>query len=159
MPQMTNLLVKDDAATPIEVTLLPVSDSPDDVWRSNIDGVPLDGQIRYTLRTEVLKNGGSKTTAKLEVPVMETLGTAGTQVGYVAPPKVAHVTTTIITQFSDKRSVKQNRSDSLKMALGLAQGASDITATGILANTAAGSAFATTILPIPYAFVSVIKPS
>jgi len=79
---MTNLLVKDDAASPVEYTFKPVTDkdgSP--YWRTSISGVPLEGQMRYRLTEEQLKDGNWKRTAKLEVPVMETLGASGTSAG------------------------------------------------------------------------------
>lgn len=160
MPAMDNILVKDDTVTtPVEFTLLPVTDTPDPIWRASVAGVPLDGQVRCTLQSSELKNGGSKMSVKLEVPVLETLGASGTSAGYVAPPKVAYTTVCIFTMFSDRRSTSQDRANALKMALGVLQGASATTATGILANTAAGNAFVNSVLPIPYAFTRVIKPN
>ncbi len=160
MSTMTNLLVKDDTVTtPVEYTLIPVTDTPFPQWRASVSGVPLDGQIRFSLADEAVKSGGYKMTAKLEVPVMETLGASGTSAGYVAPPKVAHVVTCIFTMFSDRRATTQNRADALKMAIGMLQGASSTTATGVLANTSAGNAFVTSVLPIPNAFVNQIKPN
>lgn len=160
MPQMDNILVKDDTVTtPVEFTLAPVADNPNCIWRGNVANVPMDGQIRLTLGQETLKTGGNKMTAKLEVPVLETLGASGTSAGYVAPPKVAFVTTAIFTMFSDRRSTTQNRADTLKMMLGALQGASNVTATGVLANTSAGNAFVNSVLPMPLAFTRVIKPS
>lgn len=160
MPIMTNLLVKDDTVTtPVEFTLIPITDSPDNVWRASVPGTPLDGQIRFTLSSLLLKSGGYKMTAKLEVPVMETLGASGTAAGYVAPPKVAYVNTAIFTMFSDRRSTTQNRADLLKMILGLLQGASATTATGVLNNASAGQAFATSVLPVTNAMVQVIRPN
>jgi hypothetical protein len=45
------------------------------------------------------------------------------------------------------------------MALGILQGASATTATGILANTAAGNAFVNSVLPVTQALIRVIKPN
>jgi hypothetical protein len=157
MSNMTDLLVKDDAATPIEITLIPVTDTPDSVWRAGLAGVPLFGQPRLTVSVGTTKSG-LKITAKLEVPVMETLGASGTSSGYVAPPKVAYVDTIITTMFADGRSTKQDRANLLKLHLGIIQGASATTATGVLANTAAGSAFVESVLPIVETFVSAIRP-
>ncbi len=160
MAAMTNLLVKDDTVTtPVEFTLTPVSDTPIPKWRGSVANVPLEGQIRYEASAVKQKNGSYKITAKLEVPVLETLGASGTSAGYVAPPKVAYVTTCIFTMFADKRSTSQNRADALKLALGLIQGASSTTATGILANTAAGNAFVNSTLPIPQLYTAVIVPN
>jgi hypothetical protein len=160
MAAMDNILVKDDTVTtPVEFTLVPITDTPNPLWRASVANVPLEGQVRLTLSSETTKNGGSKMTVKLEVPVLETLGASGTSAGYVAPPKVAYVTTCIFTMFSDRRSTTQNRADALKMALGILQGASATTATGILANTAAGNAFVNSVLPVTQALIRVIKPN
>lgn len=86
MPAMTNLLIKDDAATPVEYTFIPVTDTPYPIWRTAIANVPFEGQMRFSVTQTKLKNGNYKLTGKLEVPVMETLGASGTSSGYVAPP-------------------------------------------------------------------------
>lgn len=159
MAAMTNLLVKDDAGTPVEFTLVPVTDTPIPFWRSNIAGVPIEGQMRVTCQQEKLKNGSYRITMKTEVPVMETLGASGTSAGYVAPPKVAYVNTAISTIFADKRSTSADRANLVKIHLGLIQGASATTATGILANTAAGQAFVNSTLPFPAHFIGLILPN
>jgi hypothetical protein len=159
MAQMTNILVKDDAAAPKEWTLIPVSDDPP-VWRANDTAIPLMGQPRLTVSDpEQLKSGDWKVTAKLEVPVMETLGASGTSAGYVAPPSVAYTTTFIVTMFASSRSTLVDRANGLKMMAGILQGASSTTATGTLANTAAGSAWANSVLPITQFFTSLVVPN
>lgn len=160
MPAMTNLLVKDDTVTtPVEFTFTPVTDTPIPFWRTAVANVPLEGQMRAYASATKQKNGSYKITVKLEVPVMETLGASGTSAGYVAPPKVAYVNTAIFTMFADKRSTTQDRANLLKLALGLVQGASSTTATGILANTAAGNAFVNSVLPIPQLYTAVVVPN
>lgn len=160
MAAMDNILVKDDTiTTPVEFTLIPVTDTPSPLWRASVAGTPLDGQLQLTLSDDQLKNGGHKMTVKLEVPVMETLGASGTSAGYVAPPKVAYKTVCIFTMFSDRRSTTQDRANALKMAIGILQGASATTATGVLANTSAGNAFVNSVLPVTQALVRVIKPN
>jgi hypothetical protein len=157
---MTNLLVKDDAASPVEYTFKPITDkdgSP--YWRTSISGVPLEGQMRFRLSEEQLKDGNWKRTAKLEVPVMETLGASGTSAGYVAPPKVAYVETMIFTHFSNRRSTGADRANSLKLMVGLLQGASSTTATGVLNQASAGSAFANSVLPVPLFYANGEIPS
>lgn len=155
MAAMGNLLVKDDASSPVEYTFRPVTDkdgSP--YYRTSVASVPLEGQMRFRLTEEQLKDGNWKRTAKLEVPVMETLGASGTSAGYVAPPKVAYVETMIFTHFSNRRSTVADRANTLKLAIGILQGASATTATGILSNTAAGQAFTSSILPVVLFFTS-----
>lgn len=159
MGAMTNFLVKDDATSPSEQSLVPVSDNPDPFWRSSIAGVPIAGQIRLTLMQEKLKSGGFRLSAKIEVPVMETLGASGTSAGYVAPPKVAYTTTAIFTMFADARSTTADRANTMKMLIGLLQGASSTTATGVLNNTSAGDAWKTNSSPCVAHFVSLITPN
>jgi hypothetical protein len=159
MPAMTNLLVKDDAASPKEWTLVPVTDTPNPSWRANDTTLPLEAQPRFTETVERLKSGSYKITAKLELPVLETLGASGTSLGYVAPPKVAYVTTCIFTMFADGRSTAIDRANALKMIVGLLQGSSSTTATGVLNQASAGSAFASSVLPITQSVVAVLLPN
>lgn len=160
MSAMTNILVKDDTVTtPVEFTLAPVTDTPMPLWRAGVAGVPVDGQVRLSMNTERLKNGSFKSTVKLEVPVLETLGASGTSSGYVAPPKVAYVTTGIFTMFSDKRSTTQDRANTLKMMVGVLQGASSTTATGVLNQASAGNAFVASVLPVTNAVIQLINPN
>jgi hypothetical protein len=157
---MDNILVKDDTiTTPVEFTLNPVTDTPAPFWRASVANVPLDGQIRLTLLSNEQQKSGVKTSVKLEVPVLETLGASGSSSGYVAPPKVAHVVTGIFTMFSSPRATNQDRANAMKMMVGILQGASATTATGILANTATGNAFVNSTLPVTQAFVKLIRPS
>lgn len=159
MAAMTNLLVKDDAATIKEWTLVPVTDTPFPQWRANDAALPLEAQPRYSEVVEVLKSGDYKITAKLELPVLETLGASGTALGYVAAPKVAYVTTVITTMFASKRSSIADRANALKMSTGVLQGASSTTATGVLNQASAASAFATSVLPGPLSFTGPILPN
>jgi hypothetical protein len=159
MGAMANILVKDDAASPKEWTLVPVTDTPNPFWRASDAAIPIDGQPRLTQSVERVSSGAYKITAKLEVPVMETLGASGSSAGYVAPPKVAYVTPVIVTMFADGRSTVVDRANALKMMIGVLQGASATTATGILSNTAAGSAWANSVLPGPLLFTSLVVPN
>ncbi len=159
MGAMANLLVKDDATSPVEITFIPVTDTPTPFYRASIAGVPFEGQPRVTLSSEKLKNGSYKYTAKVEVPVMETLGASGTSAGYVAPPKVAYTNVIIFSMFADGRSTQADRANLLKLAVGIIQGASSTTATGILANTAAGDAWKNSTLPVPLMFTQGVLPN
>lgn len=160
MPAMTNLLVKDDAATPKEWTLQPITDAGGmPIWRSDDAAVALEGQVRITASVDQVKSGDYKITVKLEVPIMETLGASGTSAGYVAPQKVAHTVTSIFTMFASKRSTKVDRANALKMCVGLLQGASSTTATGILSQTAAGDAWKNSALPIAAMFTQMAVPN
>jgi hypothetical protein len=156
---MTNLLVKDDAATPKEWTLVPVTDTPVPLWRANDSSLPLEAEPRITASSEQVKSGDYKITAKLELPVLETLGASGTALGYVAGPKVAYNTTIIVTMFASRRSTAIDRSNALKMMVGLLQGASSTTATGTLDQASAGSAFDSSTAPITQLFSDLVVPN
>lgn len=159
MGQMTNILVKDDANPAVEQTLVPITDTPNPLWRANASGVPIEGQIRCTFSEELMKNGSYRIQIKTEVPVMETLGASGSSSGYVAPQKVAYVNTAFMTMFANKRSTTADRANLLKLHLGICQGASGTTATGVLNNASAADAFKTSVLPGPQLFTAVILPS
>lgn len=134
MAAMTNLLIKDDAATPVEITLVPVTDNPEPFWRANTAGVPFEGQIALRQSVTKQKNGNFKVTLKLEVPVMETLGASGSSAGYVAPPKVAYVTPVIVSMFVDKRSTQADRANAYKLMMDLLSGANATSGTGLAIN-------------------------
>jgi hypothetical protein len=158
MSAMTNILVKDDG-TPTEFTLVPVTDTPVPFWRAAVANVPVDGQVRLTLSQERLKSGDYKMSAKLEVPVMETLGASGTSAGYVAPPMVAYTNTGWYTQICSARSTTADRANLLRMLAGVLQGASSTTNTGTLANNAAADAWKNSVLPVTQALISLLLPN
>lgn len=157
MPAMTDILIKDDAA--VEKTLVPVTDTPVPFWRGVASGVPTDGQIRLHVSMDTLKDGSTKHTVKLEVPVQETLGASGTSAGYVAPPKVAYVNKAFQSFIFDKRSTEDDRANCEKLMHALMSGASSTTASGVLNGASAANAFKTSTLVIPYAIVKQILPS
>lgn len=160
MSAMTNLLVKDDATTPVEFTFVPVTDTPAPLWRANAAGVSFDGQARVTIvAVERLKSGDYRRVVKLEVPVMETLGASGTSAGYVAPQKVAYVETFVVTQYSSARSTVADRANSLKMLVGLLQGASSTTATGTLDQASSGDAWKSSSAPLTSLLINGIVPN
>jgi len=159
MGTMTNILVKDDAATPKEWTLIPISDTPNPNWQARDAGIPLAGQPRLVSSVEQVKSGDWKVSAKLEVPVMETLGASGASSGYVAPPSVAYTCTGIFTMFAPERSTTADRANLLRMMAGFLQGSSSTTNTGILANNAAGDAWKNSVLPGPQLFVNLVVPN
>jgi len=159
MAAMTNILVKDDANPLVEQTLIPIADTPFPFWRGSVSGVPLDGQIRLWMSSEKVKSGAYKLTMKLEVPTMETLGASGTSAGYVAPPRVAYVTTGILTMFADARSTNADRYNTAKMMAGILQGASSTTATGVLSQASAADAWKASTLPGPLFFGQLVVPN
>lgn len=156
MAAMTNLLVKDDANPLVEQTFVPITDTPEPFWRTQMAGVPFEGQARLTQSVVKQKNGSYKITAKLEVPVMETLGASGTSFGYVAPAKVAYVTTAIVSIFADSRSTIADRANTLKLMLGLLAGATSTTATGTINGASAADTMKNSTAPMPQLFTALI---
>jgi hypothetical protein len=159
MGAMTNLLVKDDTTgTRIEITFVPVTDTPNPLWRAQIANVPLEGQPTIEQTIEVLKSGDRKITLMLDVPVMETLGTSGTSAGYQAAPAVAYHEKAWVTRITSRRSTISDRANCLSLLVGLLQGASSTTATGILTQASAADAFKASVLPITESFIKVALP-
>lgn len=159
MSTQDNIIVKDDAATPVSTTLIPVSSSDTSAeWRGNNPLIPLIGQIRLSVLVEKVKVG-HRVVMKTEVPVMETLGASGTSAGYVAPPKVAYVITVITTMFVDPRSTATDRANALKIHECAVQGASATAGTGLTGIAAAGGAFLASVLPGPLLYTGLVVPS
>lgn len=154
---MTNILVQDDTDTTI--TLLPVSNANQNlVWRSNLSGVPIDGQVRLTSVWERLKSGDWRLSAKLEVPVMETIGAAAAT-GYVAAPKVAYVLVGIFTLFAPSRSTISDRANVYRMLTHAIVGANAVADGGLHPGTAVAQAYSNTIAPMPYGFINLVMPN
>lgn len=140
MGAMSNILVKDDSNPLVEFTLVPVTNNRPK-WRAQVSGVPVDGQITVEQLANVkLADGSYRRVLKLEVPTMETLGTAGSSAGYVAPQKVAFVTPLTVTVVQNARATSDTMANAVKIALGLIGGASSVTNTGSLAGTSAADA-------------------
>jgi hypothetical protein len=106
MTTMSNILIKDDSNPLQELTLIPIKgDRPK--WRAQVAGVPIDAQVTVELMVnEKLADGNYKRVVKLEVPVLETLGTAGTSAGYVAQQKVAFRTPYTLSTIQNQRAAE-----------------------------------------------------
>lgn len=147
MSAMTNVLIKDDSNPLVELTFIPVTNSRPK-WRTQITGVPIDGQLTIEqLANTRLADGSYRRVLKLEVPEMETLGTAGTSAGYVAPQKVAFVTPVTITIVQNSRATASSMANALKLILGALQGASSTTATGTISQASAADAVKNSTAP------------
>lgn len=157
MADMNNILVQDDAGN--QVTLLPISNADKHlVWRSNAAGVPIDGQTRLTVTWDRLKSGDYKLTAKLEVPVMETIGSAAAS-GYVAAPAVAYVMVGIYTMFAPARSTIADRANMYRMLTHAICGATSSAAQGFDPRNAPADSVKNHVSPMPYGFVNLVMPN
>lgn len=153
MSAMTNILVKDDSNPLVELTLVPVTNNRPK-WRAQVANVPIDGQVTMELMVnEKLPDGNYRRVMKLEIPEMETLGTAGTSAGYVAPQKVAFRTPYTISTVANQRATASSMANALKIALGLMQGATSTTATGTIDQTVAADVVKNSTAPIVRFFV------
>ena len=90
---------------------------------------------------------------------METLGASGTSAGYVAAQAVAYVIPVTTTMYAPPRSTLADRANSLRLHVGCIQGATSVTATGTLANTAAAAAWANSPAPVTSFFTNLIMPN
>ncbi len=153
MAQMTNILVKDDSNPLVELTLVPISNARPK-WRAQVAGVPIDAQVTVELLVnEKLPDGNYRRVMKLEVPELETLGTAGTSAGYVAPQKVAFRTPYTVSTVANQRGTAASAANALKICLGLLQGATSVTATGTIDQTVAADVVKNSVAPFVRFFV------
>jgi hypothetical protein len=159
MADMANILLQDDSDT--TRTLLPISNANQNlVWRGNEADVPDFGQVRLTANWEKLKSGDWRLSAKLEVPVLETVGAAAAS-GYVAAPKVAYVMVGIFTMFAPARSTIADRANLYRMLNHAIAGASSTADSEKSAGTAAADAFksGTSFYVLPYSFINLVMPN
>lgn len=154
MSAISNLLVKDDSNPLVEYTFVPVANRDLPQWRTQVAGVPVDGQLVFEiLENKRLPDGNYRRVVKLTVPEMESLGTAGTAAGYVAAAKVAFKTIHTLSSIVSQRSTSASTANALKLLLGFVQGASSTTATGTLSQAAAADAVKNSTAPIVRLFV------
>lgn len=108
MSNIANVVLFDGAATPVSHTFVPVSVTRQGskitaLWREQLVGVPLEGQVSLQTELEQLKSGVWHYTATVSVPVMESVA-GNNAAGYTAAPKVAYVNTERFTGFHSRRS-------------------------------------------------------
>jgi len=159
MADMANILLTDDTGT--SLTFLPISNADKNlVWRGNITGVPISGQPRITAVWDMLKDGGYRLSAKLEVSVMETIG-ASAATGYVAAPRVGYVMVGIFTMFAPARSTIADRANLVRMCAHLLIGAGSTANAGFSASAAVADTFknAAATATMPYALVNIAMPN
>lgn len=147
MSQMTPILLKDDANPLVEITLVPITNRRP-LWRAQVTGVPVDGQVTLEMLANTrLPDGNWRRVFKVNNPVMETLGASGTSAGYVAPSKVAFVNSATISMLINQRSSDALNANLLKFIVGCVAGASSVTATGTLDGASAADAWKNSSAP------------
>lgn len=100
MSQISNIVVFDGAATPVQHTLVPISvektgkgNRIEAMWREQVSTLPTYAQV--TARMSLSRNPKSgvwHADFRMEVPVMESVSGANAA-GYTAAPKVAYTDT------------------------------------------------------------------
>jgi len=161
MSDMTDIVIRSDDATPIDRRLIPVSNRDSQMmWRGDVDGTPIDGQITLTANWEKLKTGTFRLTAKLEIPVMESVSSSSAS-GYVAAPKVAHVLVGIVTVFASNRSTIADRANIVKMLAHVLCGANSTAGGGTNPQVTTGDVWKnlTGVAQIPYGMIHLVTPT
>lgn len=158
MPAMTNLVVKDDNAT--DVTFVPVKDVPFPEWRTDNYALPLEGQPRFSMAWETLKDKSMRVNAKLVVPVMEIIpaGTVDAS-GRQAAAAVAFADTYSFTAITNKRSTNENIADGARMFLSFLCGATQTASSGYTPNgTSPADTFLNATSPVLYGMIHRLFP-
>jgi hypothetical protein len=125
MAQQANITVFDGAATPVVHTLVADGVSVEGAtvtaaWKETLAGVPDYAQIRFWEIKQTLASGVVKVTARVEVPIMESISGQNAS-GYTAPPKVANVERSEMVGYYSPRSTETNRRLGEQLLLNWAQ--------------------------------------
>lgn len=133
MSQIGNITVFDGASTPVSHTLVPVSVARSNdgkkivaLWREQLGGVPLEGQVTFSTELQQLKSGTWQCTASIAVPVMEAIA-GNNAAGYTAAPKVAYTDTCKLVTYHSRRSTVQGRRLSRQLLVNLSNNVSTST--------------------------------
>lgn len=113
MAEMSAINVYDDSSTPVLYLLEPTSDTG---WvEQNTAKAPM-GRVRAAMSSLLLKNKMTRRMFKTDVPVMEQLGTAGNNEGYVSAPRIAHTVSVSTAVFcDDNRATPIDIANALKL--------------------------------------------
>lgn len=157
MPAMTNLVVKDDNKS--DVTFVPVKDVPFPEWRTDIPGLPLEGQPRFSMAWEALKDKSLRMNAKLVMPVMEVIpaGTVDAS-GRQAAAAVAFTNTLSFTAITSRRATNENIADAYRMMLHFLSGATSAADNSLGVAWSDAGGFEAATAPIPYGFIHRLFP-
>lgn len=113
MSAIANVVVYDGEATQVAHTFKPIYVRNENgaqvaFYREAIAGVPLDAQPTLTLSQKPLPSGVTRLSARIAIPVMESVS-GQNSAGYTAAPKVAYVTTGEVVLYAPSRSTPQQR--------------------------------------------------
>jgi len=114
MAAIADIVIADGEATPVNHTFKPIYVRNEDgaqvaFYRESMTGVPVDAQPTLKLTQKKLPKGGVyRLSARVEVPVMESVS-GQNSAGYTAAPKVAYTVTAEAVIYSPERSTAQQR--------------------------------------------------
>jgi len=118
MADQADIVVYDGltGGTPALHTFKPISSGRDGkgesiaLWREQNASLPNYAQGRITQKEQLLpKSRVHRVSCRIEIPVMEAAGAAGTDLGYIAAPKVAYTNTIEIVGLFHERSTANER--------------------------------------------------
>lgn len=151
MASIANITVFDGQSTPVSHTLIGESVARDSsgsiiaTYKEAVAGVPDYAQVRATIKRQRLSSGVNRVSARVEIPVMESVSGQNAS-GYTAAPKVAYTDTVEVVGFFHDRSVISGRRSVRQMATNLM-------------NNITTSVAAATSGPVPDAFDTLIMPT
>lgn len=150
MSAIANIVVFDGQATPVSHTFVAASVARlgTDViasYKEQTAGVPDEAQGRVTVKYSKLGSGVSRTSVRVELPVMESISGVNSA-GYTAAPKVAYTDTVEVVGYYHQRSIIAGRRGVRQMAANLLN---NVTSTVAAATTG----------PVPELFDTLITPT
>lgn len=151
MAAIASITVFDGAATPVSHTLVAESISREAdgtlvaSWKEALTSVPDYAQIKVTGKKKRLPTGITRSSFRVEVPVMESVSGVNSS-GYTAAPKVAYIDTVEIVNYASDRSTVEGRRLVRQLAINLAGNVS----TTVTPSTAG---------PVPNAFDTLVFPT
>lgn len=150
MSAIANIVVFDGQSTPVSHTFIAesVSRAGNDViatYKEAIVGVPDYAQGRITVKRSKLGSGVTRTSVRVEMPVMESVSGVNSA-GYTAAPKVAYVDTAEGNGYFHERSLIAGRRSARQIL------------TNVL-NSVATTVTPTVTGPVPELFDTLIAPT
>lgn len=124
MSSIANITVFDGQATPVSHTFIAESVSRSGAtvtatYKEATAGVPDEAQGRITMKRATLKSGVTRSSVRVDLPVMESVSGVNAA-GYTAAPKVAYVDSVEVVNYGHKRSIIAGRRSARQLAINLA---------------------------------------
>lgn len=126
MAAIANIVAYDGASTPAAHTFVGKSVTREKgevvaIYREQNTGVPEYAQGQLTLKLKQMSSGVYRVSTRVEIPVMESVGSQNSA-GYTAPPKVAYVDTVEATGYFHQRATIDGRRRVRQLAVNILNG-------------------------------------